>query len=157
MKRILVVCTANICRSPMVAALLRARLQAAGLADAVEVASAGVYALGGEPADPIMERLLATTGVSVGPHRAQGIAVPALREADLILVAEERHRQAIFHHDPRSLHKVLLITELNRSYGDLPDPYGQAEERYREVLTRALRVLDEGWENLLQRLALAPS
>lgn len=45
--RILVVCTANICRSPTGVRALRHRLREAGLAELVEVFSAGVHAMPG--------------------------------------------------------------------------------------------------------------
>ncbi|MCB0234057.1 MAG: hypothetical protein KDH08_08530, partial [Anaerolineae bacterium] len=47
MKRVLIVCTGNICRSPMAWGLLRQRLAADGLADQVSVTSAGVYGVDG--------------------------------------------------------------------------------------------------------------
>ena len=62
MKRILVVCTANVCRSPMIARCC-ARFVRAGLGDRVHIASSGIYALVGEPADPAGVRLLAERGI----------------------------------------------------------------------------------------------
>jgi protein-tyrosine-phosphatase len=52
MKTLLVLCTGNIYRSPLVAALVQQRLAAANLAGAVEVISAGIFAIDGAPADP---------------------------------------------------------------------------------------------------------
>ncbi len=50
MKTILFVCTANICRSPMAAAIMRQRIAQMGLADQVRVISAGVWAEGDQSA-----------------------------------------------------------------------------------------------------------
>ncbi|RMG36458.1 MAG: low molecular weight phosphotyrosine protein phosphatase, partial [Gammaproteobacteria bacterium] len=49
---VLLVCTANICRSPMAEALLRDHLKAKGLDRRVKVASAGIRAMAGMPPDP---------------------------------------------------------------------------------------------------------
>jgi protein-tyrosine phosphatase len=155
MKRILVVCTANVCRSPMIAALLSNRFVRAGLGDRVHIASSGIYALVGEPADPAGVRLLAERGIDLSGHRATALDEEELRLADLILVSEEAHRQAIFYRSPQALHKVWLLTELNRGDGDLPDPYGEGEQAYVRVLAQIDAVLDEGWPRLLRKLDLA--
>lgn len=154
MKRILVVCTANVCRSPMIAALLRDRFERAGLADQVCVTSSGIYALVGEPADPLGQFLLAERDIDLSGHRATALAEEELRLADLILVSEEAHRQAIFYRSPQALHKVWLLTELNRSDGDVPDPYGEGRHAYVKVLAQIDAILDQGWANLLRHLDL---
>lgn len=155
MKHILVVCTANVCRSAMVAALLRARLAEASLADEVEVSSAGIYPLAGEPADPNVRDLLAERGIDVSDHRSTGLTEEGLARADWILVTEEQHRQAIFHRAPQHLHKVWLLTEVNHSAGDIPDPYGEGRQAYVKVLGQVEQILDDGWPQVLRRLDLA--
>lgn len=65
MKKVLVICTGNIYRSPMVAALLSARLAAAGLAEPVQVTSAGIFAVAGAPADPTVAAVLQEHGINV--------------------------------------------------------------------------------------------
>ncbi len=82
--RITVVCLGNICRSPIGEAVLRARLADAGLADRVQVDSAGTgdWHLG-HPADP---RALATLDAHGYPH--DHIGPPDLAALD------GRHRPA---------------------------------------------------------------
>lgn len=70
MKQFLVVCTANICRSPLVEGLLRARLAAHQLADQVEVKSTGVYPRAGEKASQYSVELLAAKGIDISRHLA---------------------------------------------------------------------------------------
>jgi protein-tyrosine phosphatase len=155
-KRILVVCTANICRSPMVAGILRARLAAHQLADQVEVHSAGVYALVGEKASAYGVELLAAKGIDISRHRAAGLTELDVQQADLILVMEEKHRQSIFHYSPADSYKVMLLSELANERFDLKDPYGQNKAAYVATLAVIERIFDIGWQNLLTRLEERP-
>ncbi|MCS6787103.1 MAG: low molecular weight protein arginine phosphatase, partial [Thiobacillaceae bacterium] len=82
--RILVVCTGNVCRSPASEALLRQRLLRAG--SQVEVQSAGVAALVGESADPLIRSRLLALGLDIETHRARQLEPEHARWSDLILV-----------------------------------------------------------------------
>lgn len=63
--RVLFVCLGNICRSPMAEAVLRDRIRAAGLADRVEIASAGTGDWHvGKPPHEGTRKLLDRNGIS---------------------------------------------------------------------------------------------
>ena len=68
--QILFVCTGNICRSPMAAAIARDALARSGRRD-VEVVSAGTYALEGQRPTSDAAALAEEHGLSLGEHRAQ--------------------------------------------------------------------------------------
>ena len=68
MKKILFVCTANICRSPMAQGLLEHALPQA------QVRSAGLGALVGMPADAAAVRLMQERGIDISAHRATQIS-----------------------------------------------------------------------------------
>jgi protein-tyrosine phosphatase len=81
--RVLVVCTANLCRSPLVEALLRTALAEDGIR--AEVASAGVGApLAAQP-DRRLLRVADELGLDLGAHRSTPVTRDSLRWADLIL------------------------------------------------------------------------
>ncbi len=130
-KTILFVCTANICRSPMAAALLRERLAALGLDQEIEVHSAGVYAEAGVRASRLAVSTLAGKGVPLNGHRSQPLVPALLNEADLVLVMEESHRRSIFYLAPQHLGKVYLLSELSGGHADVADPFGGSAEDYR--------------------------
>ncbi len=94
--RILAVCTGNICRSPQVEKLLRARVPAAfarATIDALGVGSAGTHALEGDAMDPYAADEAARLGIHIsGMHRARRLHKGQLEQADLVLGAERRHR-----------------------------------------------------------------
>ena len=157
MKQVLVVCTANICRSPAVAALIQLRLAAAGLADQVTTTTAGVFGVAGQPADVMMAVLLAERKINLNGHRSHPLNNADLTGAALVLVMEEAHRQAIFYRSPQALHKVLLLSELAGHHADLPDPHGGTPSGYRAVIAQVDSYLDAGWPRRSARLGLTPA
>ncbi len=153
-RNVLVVCTANRCRSPMAAGLLQNMLQEAGLADRVRVASAGIWAVDGEEAALPGVELLLERGVDIQRHRSRGLEYRDILAADLILVMEEAHRRSIYHWAPASLSKVLLLSELVGEHRDISDPFGQDRARYASVLAVMEGYLVQGWAKLLRQLGL---
>ncbi len=90
--RILLVCTANVCRSPLAQALLQAQLRSAGLGRRVGVGSAGTrVAAPGRRPDPRVLRMLREAGVPAGRIRARQLSLRLLARQDLVLVMEAAH------------------------------------------------------------------
>jgi protein-tyrosine phosphatase len=90
---VLVLCTANICRSPMAAALLTRRLTALGVT--VPVLSAGMLR-DGEPALPEVISVMAARGLDAAWHRSHAASAADLAAAGLVLaMARENVRHAV--------------------------------------------------------------
>lgn len=92
--RILVVCTANVCRSPLGERVIAARLADAAHDGLIEehlvvVRSAGVDA---EPGDPMCPQSAAVVHMAPQEHRAQRLEPAMLEDANLILTADRSHR-----------------------------------------------------------------
>lgn len=151
-KRLLVVCTANVCRSPLVAALIQQRLKECSLDKQIHVESAGVHALTGAEIDPVILHLLHDLHIKPAEHRATPVVESALVGADLVLVMEEAHRQALFYRLPAALPKIFMLSELAGRYEDVRDPHGQNFAAYLATLEHVTDLLDAGWPTLLQRL-----
>jgi protein-tyrosine phosphatase len=79
---ILVVCTGNICRSPIGERLLRQQLPGK------QVNSAGILGLEGCPADAAAQSVAWRHGVSLEGHVARKVTRSLLKKSDLILVME---------------------------------------------------------------------
>jgi protein-tyrosine phosphatase len=155
-KQILIICTANICRSPMAMGLLRERLRQDGLEEQVEVSSAGVYGMDGSPASQPGVEVLAERGIDISDHRAHTVAEREIAAADLVLVMEEAHRRTLFYNYPHLLGKIFLISEMSGSYGDIKDPYRKPKEEYERTVDELARLIDQGYPAILKRLRLAP-
>ena len=151
-KRILIVCTGNICRSPMAAGLLRHRLAEDGLGGQVMVYSAGIWGLDGQPASEHAKQVMAARGVDIGDHRARTLHRYDLEPADLILTMEESHRRSIFYAQPAALRKVFLFSEMAGEHDDVDDPYGLPIEAYHRCADELERLIAQGYDEILRRL-----
>lgn len=91
-----VVCSGNICRSPMAEIVLRHRIEEAGLDDRVVIDSAGTGDWHvGRGADPRTVAALRAAGYDGSMHRAQQFEREWYATRDLILVADSGHLRAI--------------------------------------------------------------
>ncbi len=118
MTDVLVLCTANVCRSVMAEALLAYRL---GAADAsASVRSAGMLDAGELPAPEVI-RALAAWGLDVGAHRSRRTSENDLAGADLVLaMAREQLRYAVVT-APQVWPRAFTLKELIRR-GQLTGP-----------------------------------
>lgn len=155
MKRVLLVCTANICRSPMAMGLLRERLRTDGLEEQVSVSSGGVYGLDGNPASQPGVEVLAERGIDISDHRAHTVDEREIAEADLVLVMEEAHRRTLFYNYPHLLGKIFLLSEMSGNYHDIKDPYRQPKEAYERTANEMAALIDNGYPTILRRLRIA--
>jgi protein-tyrosine phosphatase len=110
--RILTVCLGNICRSPLAAQLLTARLMDAGLHAFTTVESAGLGALTGEPMDALPAHISKRNGGNPAIHRAQQLSPALVASADLILTMTKAQRDALLSQHPRALHRTFSVGEL---------------------------------------------
>ena len=92
MTRVLFVCTGNICRSPTAEAVARHFIQAAGLADAIEVDSAGTNGYhAGEAPDPRTRKVAQLRGYDLADLRARKLEVLDFQRFDLVLAMDRGH------------------------------------------------------------------
>lgn len=86
---VLVVCTANIARSPLAEAMVRARLDHLG----VSVSSAGTRGRVGDPPASGSVALAGQRGLDITGHRSRPATPDLIAGADLVLTMSERHRE----------------------------------------------------------------
>ncbi len=107
---LLVVCMANVCRSPLAAAILAERLLPAGLAE--EVGSAGVRGLDAAPMCPVSsEDLSDGQWLAAVGHRSRVLTTDHVPEAALVLTMEREHRSAVVRLLPGSQARVFTLRE----------------------------------------------
>jgi protein-tyrosine phosphatase len=144
-RRIVFVCTGNICRSAMAEHLLRHWAKQRGLE--LETASCGTAAESWYEVPEHARKLLAAEGVPPFEHKARLATRDALRGADLILAMTRSHHEHLVERFPEFTGRTRLLREL-AGFGelDVDDPMGGSEEAF----ARCLAVLKESLEALLR-------
>ncbi|MCC8391434.1 low molecular weight phosphotyrosine protein phosphatase [Paraburkholderia sp. MMS20-SJTR3] len=142
---VLIVCHANVCRSPAAEMLFKSRHARAARDGAAPIAfhSAGLRAIDGHRMDPVMRRLLEERGVAAGPHRARRLDRKLVRAADLVLVTERAQVSDVEALDRAARGKVYPLGKWLADT-DVADPHGGAEHDYRESLV-LIEHLVMGW------------
>jgi protein-tyrosine phosphatase len=135
------VCTGNICRSPMAEVILAQRLRQLGLDG--EVSSAGLSAVVGAPADPLAQELMLKRGLDLTKHRGRQLSAEMVRGADLVLVMEERQQRAVQSVETSARGRVHRLGRMGKF--DIPDPYRRGRASFEE----ALRLVDRGLDELV--------
>jgi protein-tyrosine phosphatase len=134
-KRLLFVCTGNICRSPLAEAIFRHQAEQAGRAADFEVDSAGTHGYHtGEQADARARRVGEERGVAV-TSRAREVRDADFQRFDLILAMDRGHLRELRGRCPVPLRdRIRLMREFGEPpAGDVPDPYYSDDEAFEEV------------------------
>lgn len=140
---ILFVCTANTCRSPMAAALIRHALAAEPEPlRSLGVESAGISALAGYPAAANADQTLRKVGLSLANHRSAPLTQEMLDRAFAVFCMTEAHRAVIEVQFERPPERLFLLREfVPTGERDLPDPFGMnlaAYEAARDGIVEAI-------------------
>jgi protein-tyrosine phosphatase len=138
MRSILFVCTANICRSPTAAAVMRRYLGRKGAEAQFEVASAGTHDYHvGKPPFPMAVEVAKQKGIDLTGHTARRISMGDFDHYDMILCMDRGHLAALRKIAPtRAKQKIELLLEYGDQFHgeDVPDPYGGELQDYEQAL-----------------------
>lgn len=154
MPKIVVVCTANICRSPVGEAVLRQRLQAQAAAGGQEtpwrVSSAGTWADHGQLASAYSVELMAEQELDISNHASQPVDKTLVEDSDLLLCMETGHAEALRAEFPGQAHKIHLLTEMAGPAYSVSDPYGGSRADYRRMVNEVTRLIDAGLPRIVE-------
>ncbi|SRR5712691_11073029 len=133
MKQILLVCTGNICRSPLAAALLTRALTERGV-EGIDVSSAGTGAWDGAPASEGAYLVGLERGLDLSGHRARLLTRELVEGADLILTMARHHRARVDELGGEG--RVFVLGEYAGRDGEeaeVSDPFGGDLDVYRDT------------------------
>lgn len=152
LRRILVLCHGNICRSPYAAAVLRRELMARWPGETrnrvPSVRSAG-FILPGRPSPPTARSVAARGGVELSEHRSRTFDSEELSRTELVLVMDTRQRADVRRLGARANCPVILLGDLDPGpvrRRPILDPLDRPEEVFEEVyrrIDRCVRALAE--------------
>lgn len=122
-RKVLVVCSGNTCRSPMATAMLRHLWQQGGGSN-LELTSAGTSAFPGMEATEHAVAAMKNRGLDIGGHRSQAVSDVMLDGVDLVLTMTERHKEYILMLWPHLKDKVHTLGDYAGTHMDVSDPFG---------------------------------
>ncbi|OPX17735.1 threonylcarbamoyl-AMP synthase [candidate division WOR-3 bacterium 4484_100] len=136
---VLFVCTGNTCRSPMASGILKTLIEP----QYCEVDSAGTSAVSGLPPARFAMDVVKEYGGSIEEHRTKYLTYELIARADLILVMEMKHYDAVLELSSKARTKTFLLREYKRGTGkkEVPDPVGRDRSAYEEVARIMLPIL----------------
>ncbi|MGH2696766.1 MAG: hypothetical protein ACRDIW_07225 [Actinomycetota bacterium] len=123
MLRVLLVCTGNICRSPMAHGFLEERSKRL-LGGGLKVRSAGTWARAGYGATEEAVAVAAERGIDIAGHRTTTFGPDLAGWADLVITMTAEQRDEVLHAAPSATTKTFTLKELVPILGALPPVEG---------------------------------
>ena len=145
MKKVLFVCTGNICRSPTAEGVLRHLAAAGGLAVHAESAGTHDYHVGSAP-DRRAQHHAKGRGYDLSAQRARQVRPRDFEEFDLIVALDRGHLELLREQCPPEQHGKLRMLVPGR---DVPDPYYGGPAGFEQVLD----LVEAACRDLLQELS----
>ncbi len=138
---ILVICTGNICRSPLGEQYLRS------LIPGKRIESAGTGALIGHEADLSAKKIAEKHGLTLEGHKGRQFTASMGHEYDLILVMERAHIEQIGKISPEVRGKTMLLGHWI-GQKEIPDPYKKSDEAF-SLVFRLIEQAAQRWAEKL--------
>lgn len=132
MKKIMFICTGNICRSAMADGLMKKLVKDSN--KDIESYSCGIFADDGDMPTFNAVEAIKEYGVDLKSHKATNIRSSKIEEMDIILCATVSHKNNVIAIYPNLKDKVFTMKEyadFDKNDLDIPDPWGYDVETYR--------------------------
>lgn len=132
MKKIMFICTGNICRSAMADGLMKKLAKDNN--KEIEVYSCGIFAEDGDMPTFNAIEAIKEYDVDLKSHKATNIRNSNINDMDIILCATVSHKNSVINMYPNLKDKIFTIKEYanyDKNDLDIPDPWGYDIETYR--------------------------
>ena len=151
MSKILVVCTGNVCRSPVVEALLNKRFHERGISE-LYAHSAGTADYPPRSASRFSVEVIGETeSIDLTDHRSKVATKAMVEEASLIICMEASHKEVLSLESPSEADKIFLLSEMVPGpVYDVSDPYGKDKHAYQMMVKTVTQLVDSGLEQIVE-------
>jgi protein-tyrosine-phosphatase len=150
MPSILLVCSANICRSPMAEAIFKRLVSQREDANQWHIESAGTWAISGHSAAELSQYVMQSMGLDISSHQSQPVNLELIKRFDLILTMENNHKEGMIVEFGQYSNRIFMLSEMIGRLMDIPDPIRGQIADYEETARLLERILTEGLEQIYQ-------
>jgi len=128
--------------------LFEAFLVGKGVREEWRVESAGVWAYEGSRATANAQKAMAERGLDLTQHLSQPADSALLKQFDLTLVMEQRHKTVLQEKNPQLVDRIYLMREIAGQEGNFSDPVGGSLERYSAAADELEKIIEDSYERI---------
>lgn len=146
MKKIMFVCTGNICRSAMAHHYMQKKVKDLNMENDYLITSSGTYAVYGEKSTNNAIEAMKKYNVDMTSHRATPIEDSNILDVDLIICMTSNHKRIILSLYPNLKNKVFTLKEYvdpSIEYKDIDDPWGLSQSVYESCAKEIVKYVDK--------------
>lgn len=137
MFKVLFMCTANICRSPLAEAIFNHMVKNGNIREQIVAESSGTWANDGNSAGSLSQQVAQENGLDLSAHRSKPMTPQLIKEADLVLCMTPVHKNDVLKIFPHFDNKVFNLKEFAREIPPrkkaIDDPIGMNLNFYRRI------------------------
>ncbi|MEG2348717.1 MAG: low molecular weight protein arginine phosphatase [Clostridia bacterium] len=151
MKKIMFVCTGNICRSPMAQYYMQKKIKDLKKENDFLISSCGTFAISGQAATSNAIIAMKQYNIDISKHRATNIHEIDIENYDLILCLTQEHKKNVAEIFPKVTDKLFTLKEYafkNEKYIDIDDPWGLSLEVYK----RSANEIVDGIDKIVEKM-----
>ncbi len=152
MPSILFVCTGNQIRSPLAAAVFKEAIN--NTQENIEqwqVDSAGTWAKADYPPNAVLSQWALSQGIDLRAHKTKRVSEELLSGADLILVMEAGHKEALRYEFPSVAERVFLLLEIEGPGYGIPDPQGKEPAVLLQVSKEIVEIITKQADQICEK------
>jgi len=147
---ILMICTANLCRSPMAEAILKKQTSQRADADQWHIESAGIWAQDGKPPAFLSKYVMEMMGMDISGKLSQSVNRKLLQNFNLVLTMEQEHKDWLIEQYGEIAERTYMLSEMVGEVADIPDPIGGELFEYHMVANLLQRIIEDGFDRIYQ-------
>lgn len=154
MKKIIFVCTGNVCRSPMAEYYFNKKIKYLEKDNEYIASSCGINAKSGEPATYNAVEAMKKYNVDISEHRARKIYDLNVLDFDLIITLTKQHKFLVENMYPEIKGNVYTLKEFvnpNSEYLNIDDPWGLDDKVYEQCAKDIVEYVDKLIDKILRK------